>query len=766
MLITVLMFFLGILASSCFSHLPTLTTLFSLSLVVLACFVSQKKIIRVFATTLLGLVWALFYAHFLLRGAVPHSLENKPMIAEGVVSSIPACMNNRQVFIFSMIRINRERFTVKAKLTWQNGRALRVGEKWRFLIKLKQPHGLRNLGSFDVEKSYFQQGIRAIGMVVSSPVNRCLKSGSTHCVIDQCRSWLISRIPGKMRNSEFYGFFLALSLGISSKITSSQWDILKITGTNHLVAISGLHIGLVASLFSKLFSYAWVRLPNAALRIPVIYARSIVGLMFAGLYSLLAGFSPSTQRAFLMIAIASVANLTCRTLPTFRALMLALGAICLINPYSFLSNGFWLSFIAVGVLVYSMQARLGQMDLWSRYGKPQWSVCIGMLPTVILFFQQVSFISLPANVIAIPWVSFLVVPFCLISLVLLPLSSSVAGAMLQVASFFFHIIWWALEKFSGLSSLVLSFSFSSQYQAVLAHIAAAISLLPRGLVSGVQVVVWWLASVFPHPTPLMANQLQLVVFDVGQGLATLIHTRHHTLIYDTGAKYSSFDMGTGVILPYLRRTNVKKIDVLAISHGDNDHIGGANSILKALPVSQIITSVPERFKQGKILCCSKAGAWNWDGVMFQFLTIPEELKLKGNNKSCVLKITQGKNSLLLTGDIEKKAELSLLKKYCHDLKADILLVPHHGSKTSSSTEFLNAVSPKVAVFSYGYLNSYGHPHSITLDRYRKRGVQLLHTVESGAITMTLRSDSDKVAVEEYRKKYLKIWHQNLGYVVN
>ena len=262
------------------------------------------------------------------------------------------------------------------------------------------------------------------------------------------------------------------------------------------------------------------------------------------------------------------------------------------------------------------------------------------------------------------------------------------------------------------------------------------------------------------PVPIEPGKLQLVVFDVGQGLASLIRTQHHALLFDTGVKVSEdFDMGKVVIIPYLLEKRISKIDVLTISHGDNDHIGGAKSILNSTQVDRIITSVPERFTRAAITC-EEGLSWQWDGVDFKFLSPPRNGQLQGNNKSCVLKVSQGNHSILLTGDIEQTAERLLVEKHPQDLPAQILVVPHHGSKSSSSSTFLDRVAPKYAIFSTGYLNSYQHPHQLIVDRYLKRKVALFNTVFSGAITMTISPDSDIVDIHEYRKNNHKFWHLN------
>ncbi len=758
---TILLFFAGILTTTLFSHIPSFSILIPIFICSILVLYIKSGFITYIATLFLGCAWALIYAHFISNWTWPHSLENKVIKLEGVVASLPDTNENNTTFNFEIANLQNKFFPLGVKLSWHKCKSsLHIGEKWRLFVKLKRPHALRNPGSFDIEKTYFQQHICALGNVITSPNNCRLKAASGQFIIQRAREWLVNNIPQNIKNSPFFGIIVALSLGITSKISISQWQVFRATGTNHLIAISGLHIGLVAALSSILMRKLWGRLPNAALRMPTSYVQALSSLIAAIIYSLLAGLSASTQRALIMILVTTLATLTCRQLSTFRALVIALGIINLINPFTFLANGFWLSFIAVGVLIYGMNARLNSKGAWYHW-KPQWVVCIGMLPTIIFFFQQASLISLPSNFLAIPWISFLVVPCCLLGIALLPVSKMLSATLLQVAIYLLQCIWFILERLAGLSNLIWHPSFQNVYHIVLANIAAFITLLPEGMLNRFVASIWCLACFLMPTQALKPNQVQIVVFDVGQGLATLVRTAHHTIVYDTGAKLNAnFDMGKAVIIPYLMRKGIKTIDLLTVSHGDNDHIGGAESILQAIPVRRIVTSVPDRFSKQKALFCTDNIEWQWDGVKFKFLSPPDAQHFVGNNASCVLKVINGKQSILLTGDIEKKAEHLLIKNHRHELKSTILLAPHHGSKTSSTYQFIKAVLPKYVIFSCGYLNSYHHPHRVIVNRYEENHVSSFSTVLSGAIIMTLSADSDIVTYEEYRKNHHKIWHKD------
>jgi competence protein ComEC len=689
-----------------------------------------------------------------------HELENKPLTIEGRLVTIPNLQETTKSFNFKISKVNGRSMPVAVHLNWRDGKhPLHVGESWRLRVKLKRPHALMNPGCYDVEQAYCQRHLQASGTVINSPINACLAPPGYHCLVQQLREKFLNKIPTQIKASPFYGIVLALTLGMTGDISQAQWQVFRITGTNHLVAISGLHIGLVASLIAKIVGLIWTRIPLAPLYMPTLRIQLILGVLAASFYSVLAGLSPSTERALVMILAVVVSSMTARRLSTFRALTLALGVIILIDPFAPLAIGFWLSFIAVGLLVYGMNARLGQSGWWWRWGRPQWVVGLGMVPSLLSYFQQASALSLPANIVAIPWISFLVVPAALLGVVVSQFSNTCGKILLQIAVYCLQIIWIFLERVGHYKMLVWQYGFLSLSHKIGIYAAAYLTLLPQGLFYRFATWAWWLPCLFNGPPPIPVNALQLVVFDVGQGLATLIRTQHHALIYDTGNKINdNVDMGKMVVVPYLLQAGVKNIDTLVVSHGDQDHIGGASSILQAIPVGRVITSVPQRFKKGKVVPCNDEIGWSWDGVTFKFLSPPKSLRLIGNNSSCVLSITNGKQGILLTGDIEKQAEALLLKHHPNNLKATVLVAPHHGSHTSSSPAFLEAVAPKYVIFSCGYLNSYRHPHQSIVARYLAYRTQILNTVSSGAITMTLSGNSDIVRIEEYRKSHHKIWN--------
>lgn len=753
---TVILFFSGILLAAQFSFIPN----FWLLLLVLSISIIgqwQRNLIRIPTLIIMGCVWLLLHWHFMPN--LPSTIENKTIVVEGYIKTVPQIIAGNCKFIFAVLKP----FKINLQVNWYAcQRDLRVGERWRLWVKCKKAHALMNPSVYDMEKIFLQKKLAANATVVRTINNVCLQSERWHYPIEQLRQKLQQRIYAALKDSKFNGIICALTLGITSGIDHKQWQTFKNTGTNHLVAISGLHVGLVAGLTAKIVGVFWKKIPNALLYVPLIRMQLFAGIFTATCYSLLSGLAASTERALIMIIVVLFANILNRKTTTANALLFALGIIVILDPFMVFSTGFWLSFLAVGLLCYGLNARLAHATLWCRWGKPQWVVTIGMMPTLISLFKQITLTSLIANLIAIPVFSFLIIPCCLFGLICLLVNNHLGIWILQIASFLLNLSWTFLNFCAGFSQFILPYAYHNSWLDLLSHCAAYLTLLPQGLLCRFAIFVWLLPCYFTHPVPLDQKKVQLVVFDVGQGLATLIRTAHHVLIYDTGVKVNDdYDMGKVVLIPYLLKEGIKRVDVLTISHGDNDHIGGAKSILTSINVAKVITSVPERFKPPAVECHDGL-AWIWDGVSFTFMSPPRGDLLVGNDKSCVLKVTYGQNSVLLTGDIELAAESYLLHKHAKDLAATILLVPHHGSKTSSSEFFLDAVRPKYAIFSTGYLNSYKHPHKIIIDRYLRRKVRVFNTVSSGAITMTMGPDSAIVQVEQYRTKHRKFWHTDVS----
>lgn len=558
----------------------------------------------------------------------------------------------------------------------------------------------------------------------------------------------------------------ALTIGHKSNISTRQWQVLRNTGTSHLMAISGLHIGLVAGLVfflvRKLVPVWLLRFSSAA------QFAAIISLLVAGFYALLAGFSVPTQRAFIMLLVFMSAILLKRPAFSINTLSLALIAVLLINPVSVLSVGFWLSFVAVIIIALVSSSRIetkpgiqasrlpGWLSGWVKGIRIQWLIALGMLPLSVLLFQQGSIISPIANMLVIPLVGMLVVPMALIASFTSVFSAEISSWLFTQASMLLSFVWLLLDWLAQSPFASWQRSAVPMQQSILALSGGLLLLMPRGFPLRYSGIILLLPMLFYVPAKPARGDFWITVLDVGQGLSVLIETSEKALIYDTGARFSDrFDIGQRVVIPYLQYIGVQQIDTLMISHGDNDHAGGADSILQMAKVKKVLgeaDAIKSHQQDGVMALPCKAGiSWSWNMVSFEVLH-PQKKYSKTNNRSCVLKVWNDQYSLLLTGDIELKAEKHLLKQQQGKLTVDVLLVPHHGSNTSSSANLLEALKPGMAIVSAGYNNRFGHPTQKVLRRYSQLGIRVLNTAYDGAIQIKFEQSASNEPLQALRQR--------------
>ena len=649
---------------------------------------------------------------------------------------------------------------VTVRLNWYGKHTyLSLGDSWAFAVKLKLIHGYANPGSFDYERYMLQQNIIAKGYIVKSVHNHLIKGGAKGSTIGRLRQDIVRNISLAVPDSPFRGMIKALVVGDKSEITPSQWTVFQNTGTNHLVVIAGLHIGMICGLGFILIRFIWSCFEYLALRYPATKVAAVSAIIIAFIYSALAGFSIPTERATVMIVVFMSAILLQRQLSLGVGLSLALLAVLIIHPLATLNFGFWLSFAAVSVIFYGMSARISANNLWWRLGRIQFVVSLGLIPFTLLLFQNASFISPVANSIAIPLVGFIVVPLSLLASAISFYSIHAAGVLFQVALFVLSLVWDVLSWLSAHKYMAVQFAVYSPINLFFAVLAVLLLLAPRGVPAKFLCIVLILPLIFNKPRLPEVNTVEFTLLDVGQGLAAIVQTKHHSLVYDTGAKFSDqYDMGKAVLIPFLRIKGITHLDKVIISHADNDHSGGFDSLRMAFPITTSYTSDPRQAKQLHLSLCLQGQHWRWDGVNFDILYPSANRLGLGNESSCVLRISTGKQSLLLVGDIENKAENELLMNNAKMLPAQILVVPHHGSKTSSSNAFINAVMPKYALFPVGYLNRYRLPNQSVVSRYQKIGAKIYRTDSSGAIFILL-SPNTAIKPISYRKQYQRIWRQ-------
>lgn len=763
-----LSFFGGILFLQFFSVLPSLSWVL---VAILACFflfyfkVQRREWI---IAALLGFAWCLWCAHSVADFSLPTSLEGKTIWVKGRIASLPRVSSRQTSFLFQVDHFQDERLHKKdatlINLSWpkflkdRESIIPRVGDEWLLPVRLKRIHGAMNPGGFDYEAWAFQNGIRAKGYIVEKEKPVFIAAQPFARPLDRLRQWIEEKARQVLPVSQTAPWLLALMIGERTGIAQSEWEVLRNTGTNHLMAIAGLHIGFMSALAQGLMCGLLRRRPEWTLYFPAPQAAACAALIMAVLYSSLAGFSIPTQRALIMLAVLLVTILAKRVIPLWQAWSLALFIVLLSNPLCVLSSSFWLSFTTLALILYGVSGRLAEQTWWWKWGRPQWVIALGLLPLSLWIFTQYSLVSFFANAVAIPWVGFLVLPLCFLSVIFLLLCPPLAKLTLLLADKSLALLWLVLTGLSQLPWATWHQVLPHYGYLVLAICGVLILLMPVGVPGRYLGFLWLLPVLFFAPQTPDWGELYFSLLDVGQGLSAVVETQHHILIFDAGARLGpEFDMGESVVLPFLHSRGIRKVDMLVVSHGDNDHSGGVPTILKQMSVLSIKTSVPLLFPSWSADYCLSGQAWVWDGVRFKFLH-PDTTQLNlGNDSSCVLQVEARGKRILLAGDIEKSAEKFMLSNPENDLAADILVAPHHGSKTSGLREFIGRVHPQYVLYAVGYRNRFHFPHPGVVQTYQDWGAVQYDTVLSGTIQFRIRKNG-LLPPDLYRRSQGRYWN--------
>ena len=722
----------------------------------------------------LGFGWAALRAELRLADSLAPEVEGRDVAVTGVIASLPQPFERGVRFEFDVesAGLHDSQVPRHLQLAWYNGldpeefhdlQPVRAGERWRFTVRLRRPHGSANPHGFDYEAWLLERDLRATGYVRANRASGGQRERldafvwRPAYVVERLRERIRERFRTALPDQPWAGVLVALVIGDQRAIEADDWQVFARTGVSHLMSISGLHVTMVSGLFAALVLALWRRIPPLALRLPAQKSAALSGVLAALAYCVLSGFAVPAQRTLYMIAVVAVALWLDRFSSSSRVLALALLVVLLIDPWAVLSPGFWLSFGAVAVIFYVGTGRLTQPHWLKQWGAVQWAVTVGLAPLLLAWFGQVSIASPLANALAIPVVSLVVTPLALAGAVM----PAVLGgdALLKLALAVFDALMPVLQWLSAWSGAVWQQHSPAAWTIPLALIGTAWLLAPRGFPARTVGAVLMLPMFAVLPKAPAPGELWLTVLDVGQGLAVAARTTNHALLYDTGPMWSpQADSGSRIIVPWLRGEGIGRLDVLTISHDDTDHSGGAGSVIAAVDVAQQVSSVPpQRLPQSEVryrLPCTAGQTWNWDGVTFAWLHPggPDAALKKGNDRSCVLRIEAAGKSALLTGDIEKPAEGLLIARSAA-LDADVLTVPHHGSGTSSTIAFINAVSPQHAVFTVGYRNRFGHPKGEVWERYAD--VERHRSDRDGAVTF--RMGEAGIVVEREREAGRRYW---------
>ena len=704
-----------------------------------------------------GFAIAAAWAQVRLADDLPPEWEGRDLRLRGVVAEMPqAGPDGTQRFVFEVEAIATPSAHAPARvaLSWYPSAtgprppAVVPGERWQLTVRLKRPHATANPHSADMERWYLERGIRAVGYVRPARARRVeAQVPGAKYAIERVRARMRARLEAALHGLPEAGVLAALTIGDQQSIARDQWEVFTATGVNHLMSISGLHITMLAGIGFALTRRLWSLLPALPLRVPAKRAATAAGLGVGMGYALLAGFAVPAQRTVLMMAVAAVALWRGTTVRGRDVLALAAMAVVARDPWSCMSPGFWLSFSAVAIILYVGVGRLGPSNWLAQWGRVQWAITLGLMPVLLALFHQVSLISPLANAVAIPLVSLGVVPLALAGLAL------PGDLLLGAAAQTLHWTWWLLQAMAELPLATIAHHAVPTW-ALASSVAGIVLLLgPRGMPAR------WLGASAVLPLLMLPaerppkGEAWLDVLDVGQGQAVLVRTRAHALLYDAGPAYrGEADAGARVVVPHLRAIGVQRLDALVVSHDDRDHSGGAGSVLAALPVGRLLSSA-----RGLGEPCTRGQQWEWDGVQFQFLH-PDAADYnrlrRDNDVSCVLRVRAGRRTALLTGDIEAAAERRLMRRGAGSIRADVLLVPHHGSATSSAADFLRHVQPSIAIFTVGHRNRFGHPAPQVLQRYAQAGARVYRSDRDGALRVDL---GEGATVRAWRRMRARYW---------
>lgn len=718
-------------------------------------------------------------------------LEGRDLIVTGVVASLPRHQPGSLRFVIApeqaLLDGQPVRVPPRLLLSWYAGHGaqeldaspggeLKAGQRWELAVRLRQPHGGLNPHGFDFELWLFEQGIGATGHVRSGRHRLArlldLRAGQP---LQRMRQQVRDAVEEAVPDGRAAGVLAALVVGDQSAIDREDWDLFRVTGVAHLMSISGLHVTMFAWGVAGLTRRLWARRPAWGLRLPAPVAARWGGLVAAAGYAAFSGWGVPAQRTVWMLAAVVVLAQWRRRWPWSLVLAAAAAVVALADPWALLQPGFWLSFVAVAILMASEGSRwatatleaapaAGRLTAWmARWRsvlaagwRTQVLATVGLAPLTLVFFQQVSLVGLAANLVAIPLVTLLVTPLAMAGVIWAPVWALAASCVQALCAWLGWLATWPWAQWTT-AAVPMGVAAAGLAGGWLMTLPLPWRLRLLGLP-----LLWPL--LFPPAARPAPGQFELLAADVGQGTAVLVRTAGHTLLYDAGPLYGrDSDAGQRVVLPLLQALGERRIDLLMLSHRDADHVGGAGAVLQQYPATPVSSSLepghPLLAAMASHQRCQAGQDWTWDGVRFTVLhpgAGDQSPPLKPNQVSCVLRVEAGGRVALLAGDIERGEEARLVRDQAEALAADLLVAPHHGSKTSSTAGFLAAVDPRIAVFQAGYRNRFGHPSAEVLRRYEGRAVEIITTARCGAFRW---SGGVGGCERDRRRRY---WHHGLA----
>ena len=683
---------------------------------------------------LAAIFWGMAHQWFIAVQGMPKTTLINGATLQGYVVSIPIRSPSRTQFQFFANQLNDQPIKATILLScYEHCPLLRAGQYWQLQAKIKKPVNLANPGGFDYVDWLSTRHIQWVGNVRNTSFKQILTKKPDYRLL-MLREKLNDILEKIDPDEETLGIFESLTLGLTSHVSKSQWDLFRNTGTTHLIDISGEHIAIIAGSSYWLLQWLWKHMGQLCLRYPAPKIASLGAMLITFAYALIAGFAVPTQRSLITCFFMLSRSFFNQRFSVWQAWRYSLLGVLIFEPHSVLMLGFYFSFIAVAILILINQ-RVKYCGV--RKMMAMQSACLfGLMPLSLYWFSYGSVNGFIANLIAIPWVGFIITPLALIIMFLSPWVVIPWSVVVLKWSIEFLLIY--LKLIDSFANYNINYTFSDALSPLALMFAMALfTFLPLSrLFPAAALLV--MASLLPNYEKVKPGDARIDVLDVGQGLSIVVNTAHHVLVYDTGMKfYKGGDMGNLAIIPYLKTLRTKQLDTVIISHPDLDHRGGLESLEQHYKINELIVDDPAFYKRG--VSCHTHPPWHWDGVLFQFFPIATHFNSKNNN-SCILQISNDAGKILLSGDIEALAERYLVKTYGTKLASTIMLIPHHGSKTSSSASFVEHVAPRFAIVSYGFDNRYHFPHQKAMQVYEQHQIPVYNTLDCGMIRMHLQRD--------------------------
>ena len=717
--------------------------------------VRPKWIAAVAGLAMLGYAVAAMAGIRAMSARLPVALEGRDFLVEGRLASLPVRNHDSVGFVFEIERnLDANTFQGRVRVAWFGAvQAPPACSRWQLLLRLKRPRGLANPGGTDAERMAVVRGIDAVGYVRDGPLNRNL--GTMHC-IDGAREAIGDTVAERLGGRHAARLVLALAVGDTRSLDEEDWHLARVTGTSHLVAISGLHTGMAALLAAWLAGLAWRVWPALGLRVPRQVAQAVGAVVLVLPYCMLAGSGLPAVRSTIMVCIVAFAHVRRRHLAPSHVLAMALAAILLVDPMATLATGFWLSFAGVALLAGMLGPGQRGVHAWFvQLLRMQLLMTLALMPLSVAFFGQWSLVGMLANVVVAPFVSVVVVPLTLAGALLFHGTGVAATPVLQLAAAGMDATWWLLRAFARVPHGQWQLAGSGPALVVLGIAGALWCCGPRGWPRRWLGLLPLATVAWPPVDRPIVGAARAWVWDVGQGLSVLVQTNSHAMLVDAGPRSrSGYDLGAAVVIPALRASGVHTLDMLVLSHGDIDHAGGESSVVMAYPAVQRISGEPRRTAAGANPCVESS--WTWDGVRFDVW--PASSSGSANDRSCIVLVSTDGGRLLLPGDAGKAVEGALANKAGAG-PPTVLVAGHHGSASATSEAFLRVLEPSHAIVSAGWRNQFGHPHRDVIGRLQRHAVEISNTASDGAIGIHVPPGQPPFVETRWRRDIRRWWRE-------